>query len=162
MCSPASRHSTWSPPTVTRLVRSWPPVRSPRWKSSPRIRRPRPGCAKLATAGAFHTHYMATAAEGYAAAAETVTTAEPTATLLSNADGQAVASAADAMAKLVNQMTKPVRWDLCTETMRQQNVSAIVEFPPAGTLAGIAKRELRGVPTHAVKSPADLDGLAEL
>jgi [acyl-carrier-protein] S-malonyltransferase len=117
---------------------------------------------KLATAGAFHTHYMATAAEGYAAAAESVTTAEPTATLLSNADGQAVASASDAMAKLVNQMTKPVRWDLCTETMRQQNVSAIVEFPPAGTLAGIAKRELRGVPTHAVKSPADLDGLAEL
>lgn len=99
---------------------------------------------QLATAGAFHTHYMATAAEGYAAAAEAVTTAEPTATLLSNADGQPVASAADAMAKLVNQMTKPVRWDLCTETMRQRNVSAIVEFPPAGTLAGIAKRELRG------------------
>jgi [acyl-carrier-protein] S-malonyltransferase len=117
---------------------------------------------QLATAGAFHTQYMATAAEGYAAAVETVTTAEPSATLLSNADGQPVASAADAIAKLVNQMTKPVRWDLCTETMRQQNVSAIVEFPPAGTLAGIAKRELRGVPTHAVKSPADLDGLTEL
>ncbi len=32
---------------------------------------------QLATAGAFHTHYMATAAEGYAAAAESVTTAEP-------------------------------------------------------------------------------------
>jgi [acyl-carrier-protein] S-malonyltransferase len=117
---------------------------------------------QLATAGAFHTHYMASASDGYAAAAEAVTTAEPTAKLLSNADGQAVASAADAMTKLVNQMTKPVRWDLCTETMRQQNVSAIVEFPPAGALAGIAKRELRGVPTHAVKSPADLDGLAEL
>ena len=117
---------------------------------------------QLATAGAFHTHYMASASDGYAAAAAAVTTAEPTATLLSNADGQPVASAADAMAKLVNQMTQPVRWDLCTETMRQQNVSAIVEFPPAGALAGIAKRELRGVPTHAVKSPADLDGLAEL
>jgi len=117
---------------------------------------------RLATAGAFHTHYMAPAAEGYAAAAQTVTTSEPTATLLSNADGQPVASAAEAMTKLVNQMTKPVRWDLCTETMRQRQVSAIVEFPPAGTLVGIAKRELRGVPTHAVKSPADLDGLAEL
>jgi [acyl-carrier-protein] S-malonyltransferase len=66
------------------------------------------------------------------------------------------------MSKLVSQLTRPVRWDLCTETLRQQNVTAIVEFPPAGTLAGIAKRELRGVPTHAVKSPADLDGLAEL
>jgi [acyl-carrier-protein] S-malonyltransferase len=117
---------------------------------------------QLATAGAFHTHYMASATDGYASAAEGVTTSEPTAKLLSNADGQAVASAADAMTKLVSQLTRPVRWDLCTETMRQSNVSAIVEFPPAGTLAGIAKRELRGVPTRAVKSPADLDGLAEL
>ena len=47
------------------------------------------------------------------------TTAEPTATLLSNSDGQPVASAADAMTKLVAQLTRPVRWDLCTETMRQ-------------------------------------------
>lgn len=117
---------------------------------------------KLATAGAFHTHFMAPASAGYAAAAEGVTASEPTTTLLSNADGQPVASAADAMSKLVAQMTKPVRWDQCSDTMRRLNVTAIVEFPPAGTLAGIAKRELRGVPTHAVKSPADLDGLSEL
>jgi len=117
---------------------------------------------QLATAGAFHTHYMASATDGYATAVEKVTTAEPSTKLLSNADGQPVASAADAITKLVAQLTRPVRWDLCTETMRQDNVTAIVEFPPAVTLAGIAKRELRGVPTHAVKSPADLDGLAEV
>lgn len=116
---------------------------------------------KLATAGAFHTHFMASALPGYSAAAESVTTSEPTTVLLSNADGQPVASAADAMTKLVSQLTKPVRWDLCTATLRERNVAAIVEFPPAGALAGIAKRELRGVPTHAVKTPAGLDGLAE-
>jgi len=117
---------------------------------------------KLATAGAFHTHFMASALDGYSAAADAVTTGAPTASLLSNADGQPVTSADDAMAKLVAQLTKPVRWDLCTETMRQREVAAIVEFPPAGTLVGIAKRELRGVPTYAVKTPADLDGLSEL
>jgi [acyl-carrier-protein] S-malonyltransferase len=117
---------------------------------------------QLATAGAFHTRFMASATDAYAAAAESVAVSEPTGTLLSNADGRPVSSAADAMNKLVSQLTRPVRWDLCTETLREQNVTAIVEFPPAGTLAGIAKRELRGVPTHAVKSPADLDGLAEL
>ncbi|ORX09913.1 ACP S-malonyltransferase [Mycolicibacterium wolinskyi] len=117
---------------------------------------------QLATAGAFHTHYMASALDGYAAAAQSVTTAEPTATLLSNADGQPVSSAADAMEKLVAQLTKPVRWDLCTATLRERAVTGIVEFPPAGTLVGIAKRELKGTPTRAVKSPADLDGLDEL
>ncbi|ART69398.1 ACP S-malonyltransferase [Mycobacterium dioxanotrophicus] len=117
---------------------------------------------QLATAGAFHTHYMASALDGYAAAASSVTTTEPTATLLSNADGQPVTSAADAMEKLVAQLTKPVRWDLCTASMRQREVTGIVEFPPAGTLAGIAKRELKGTPTRAIKSPEDLDTLTEL
>ncbi|HNM86248.1 MAG: ACP S-malonyltransferase [Mycobacterium sp.] len=119
---------------------------------------------QLATAGAFHTQYMAPASDGYAAAAAKVATAEPNAgvTLLSNADGRPVASAADAMTKLVAQMTSPVRWDLCTAGMRDAGVAAIVEFPPAGALVGIAKRELKGVPTHAIKTPTDLDGLAEL
>jgi [acyl-carrier-protein] S-malonyltransferase len=120
---------------------------------------------QLATAGAFHTRYMASALNAYSAAADGVTASDsplPTVTLLSNADGQPVASGTDAMTKLVAQLTRPVRWDLCTESIRQREVTAIVEFPPAGTLVGIAKRELRGVPTHAVKTPADLDGLAEL
>lgn len=117
---------------------------------------------QLATAGAFHTHFMASALDGYAAAAAGVTPAEPTTTLLSNVDGKPVTSGADAMEKLVAQLTRPVRWDLCTQTMRDLGATAIVEFPPAGALTGIAKRELRGVATHAVKTPADLDGLAAL
>lgn len=117
---------------------------------------------QLATAGAFHTHYMASALDGYAAAAAGITATEPTATLLSNFDGRPVTSAADAMDKLVAQMTRPVRWDLCNDTLRGLNTVAIIEFPPAGALTGIAKRELRGVATHAVKTPADLDGLSGL
>lgn len=116
----------------------------------------------LGVAGAFHTKYMAPALDRYAAAAAAVATAAPTATLLSNSDGQPVASAAAAMETLVAQLVRPVRWDLCTATLREQEVTAVVEFPPAGTLTGIAKRELRGVTAHAVKSPADLDALAEL
>jgi [acyl-carrier-protein] S-malonyltransferase len=116
----------------------------------------------LGVAGAFHTEFMASALDGYAAAVQNVATAEPTAVLLSNRDGKPVSSASDAIEKLVAQLTHPVRWDLCSETLRQRNVTAIVEFPPAGALSGIAKRELRGVPTHPVKTPADLDGLAEL
>jgi [acyl-carrier-protein] S-malonyltransferase len=116
----------------------------------------------LGVAGAFHTEFMASALDGYASAVQNVATAEPTAVLLSNRDGQPASSAADAIEKLVAQLTRPVRWDLCNETLRQRNVKAIVEFPPAGALSGIAKRELRGTPTHAVKTAADLDGLAEL
>ena len=116
----------------------------------------------LGVAGAFHTEFMASALDGYAAAVQNVAIAEPTAALLSNRDGKPVSSASDAIEKLVAQLTRPVRWDLCSETLRERNVTAIVEFPPAGALSGIAKRELRGVPTRAIKTPADLDGVTEL
>jgi len=116
----------------------------------------------LGVAGAFHTKYMAPALDGYAAAAAAIATAKPTATLLSNRDGKPVTAMAEAMDALVAQLIQPVRWDLCTATLREHDVTAIVELPPAGALTGIAKRELRGVTARAVKSPAELDELANI
>jgi len=55
-----------------------------------------------------------------------------------------------------------VRWDLCTESLKKAEVSVIAELPPAGALVGIAKREMRGTPTQALKTPGDLSTLAEL
>ncbi|MEZ5209497.1 ACP S-malonyltransferase [Gordonia sp. (in: high G+C Gram-positive bacteria)] len=117
---------------------------------------------RIPVAGAFHTHFMAPAQEAVAAAAARITPSDPTLTLLSNADGRPVASGAEALARLVSQVTSPVRWDLCSATMRDAGVAAIVELAPGGTLAGIAKRELKGVPTRAVKVPADLEDLPGL
>ncbi|SDD71279.1 ACP S-malonyltransferase [Rhodococcus tukisamuensis] len=116
----------------------------------------------LPVAGAFHTAFMAPAQDAVSKAASQITPAEPTRILLSNSDGQPVASGADALTKLAAQVTRPVRWDLCTDYLRTAAVSAIAELPPAGTLVGIAKREMRGTPTLALKTPADLDGLTAL
>jgi [acyl-carrier-protein] S-malonyltransferase len=117
---------------------------------------------KLSVAGAFHTHFMAPAQDAVAAAAASITPQEPTAVLLSNLDGRPVSSGREALDRIVAQVTNPVRWDLCSATMREMGVSALVELPPAGTLVGIAKRELKGVPTRACKTPDDLDGITEL
>ncbi|MYR05120.1 acyltransferase domain-containing protein [Gordonia sp. SID5947] len=117
---------------------------------------------KLAVAGAFHTRFMAPAQEAVAAAAAKITPADPNRTLLSNFDGQPVTNGADALTRLVGQVTKPVRWDLCSAYMREQGTTAVVELPPAGTLVGIAKRELKGTPTLALKSPDNLDNITEL
>ena len=56
----------------------------------------------------------------------------------------------------MHQVSNPVRWDLCMETMADLGVTAILEIP-AGTLTGLAKRALPGVETLAVKTPDDLD-----
>ncbi|MFT4199462.1 ACP S-malonyltransferase [Gordonia sp. (in: high G+C Gram-positive bacteria)] len=117
---------------------------------------------KLAVAGAFHTAFMAPAQDAVAAAAAKITPADPTFTLLSNSDGKAVTSGTEALEKLVAQVTRPVRWDLCSVTMRDAGTTAIVELPPAGTLVGIAKRELKGTPTLALKTPEGLADVKEL
>lgn len=117
----------------------------------------------LKVAGAFHTRYMAPAQEALRAHAATLATpADPARTLLSNRDGAVVTTGPDVLSRLVEQVTSPVRWDLCQAAMAERGVSAIVEFPPAGALVGLAKRELKGVRTVALKSPADLDTVAEL
>ena len=43
------------------------------------------------------------------------------------------------------------------ETMTDLGVTGLLEMPPAGTLAGIAKRALPGVETFALKTPDQLD-----
>ena len=63
----------------------------------------------LAVAGAFHTDYMAAAVDAVQEAAEQVSPADPQLQLLSNADGAAVASGVQALARLVAQISAPVR-----------------------------------------------------
>lgn len=116
----------------------------------------------LPVAGAFHTAFMAPAQDAVAAAIAKIAPGEPTRILLSNFDGKPVVSGQDAVDKLAAQVTRPVRWDLCTESVRAAGVSAVAELPPAGTLVGIAKREVKGTPNLALKTPADIPALVEL
>ncbi|MCW2594983.1 MAG: [acyl-carrier-protein] S-malonyltransferase [Pseudonocardiales bacterium] len=111
----------------------------------------------LSVAGAFHTHYMAPAEQALAEYTSTMPIADPRPILLSNADGAAVDTGADLLARLVRQVTLPVRWDLCLRSCSDLGVTAAIELAPAGVLAGIAKRELPGVELLAVKTPDDLE-----
>ncbi|MGN6606990.1 MAG: acyltransferase domain-containing protein [Jatrophihabitans sp.] len=116
----------------------------------------------LAVAGAFHTHYMASAEETLASFADQIDIADPRPILLSNADGRAVTTGGDLIARLVRQVTLPVRWDLCLATCRDLGVTAALELAPGGTLTGIAKRELPGVELLAIKTPDDLAAAGRL
>jgi [acyl-carrier-protein] S-malonyltransferase len=117
----------------------------------------------LQVAGAFHTRHMAPAVRALAAAAaDDVVIKDPSITLLSNADGAVVTSGQSWVERIVAQVAAPVRWDLCMATMSDIGVTALLELPPAGTLAGLAKRALRGVDTLALKTPDQLDAAREL
>jgi len=116
----------------------------------------------LSVAGAFHTEHMAPAVGHLAALAPGMPVADPKTRLLSNRDGAVVSSGREYVDRLVSQVSSPVRWDACMATMRELGVTALIELPPAGTLVGLARRELKGIQTLALKTPADLDKAREL
>jgi len=113
----------------------------------------------LKVAGAFHTEYMAAGADELREHAASISPADPTRPLLSNADGSVVTSGREYLDRLIDQVTKPVRWDLTMDGLAGLGVSSTVELPPAGTLTGLVKRQLKGTVTRtvALKTPADLD-----
>lgn len=125
----------------------------------------RPGKArviKLAVAGAFHTPYMASAEQALAAIASGATPGEPNKILLSNMDGSAVNHGRELLQRLVRQVTAPVRWDLCMRGLADLGVTAVIELPPAGTLAGLLKRELKGIEIVTLNTPDDLAAARDL
>lgn len=116
----------------------------------------------LKVAGAFHTHHMAPAVDTLGEAAAALSPADPALKYVSNKDGLVVTTGADVVARLVGQVANPVRWDLCMETFAELGVTGIIELCPGGTLTGLAKRALKGVPNVALKTPDDLDKAAAL
>jgi [acyl-carrier-protein] S-malonyltransferase len=113
--------------------------------------------APLKVAGAFHTEHMAPAVDHLAGMARAISTHDPRIRLISNRDGQVVHDGGDVLDRIVMQVSNPVRWDLCMQTMADLGITGLLEMPPAGTLTGIAKRGLPGVETFALKTPDQLD-----
>jgi len=116
----------------------------------------------LSVAGAFHTHYMASAVSALTNAASTIIPNAPTSPLYTNFDGSLVESGESALSSLVEQVRRPVRWDLCMESFEHHSIAGMMELAPAGALSGLVKRAVKGTPTVAINSPADLDLAAEM
>jgi [acyl-carrier-protein] S-malonyltransferase len=123
---------------------------------------PRARLRPLSVAGAFHTRHMEPAVDALREAAATVAVHSPVLALLSNRDGSVVRSGTDWLERIVTQVSAPVRWDLCMQTMASLGVTVLVELPPAGTLTGLARRALPDVTALALKGPGDLVAAREL
>jgi [acyl-carrier-protein] S-malonyltransferase len=110
----------------------------------------------LDVAGAFHTSAMRPAVDRFATALSTVTAQDPSCAVVANGDGEVPSSGRELLDRLTAQLTGPVRFDLCLDRLAGLGVTAVVELAPGGTLAGLARRALPGVPVVAMTSPDDL------
>ncbi|MDO4411797.1 ACP S-malonyltransferase [Cutibacterium sp.] len=115
----------------------------------------------LSVAGAFHTVHMEPAVDHLRKIVAAMPTTTPSVTLLSNRDGAVITDGREFAHRLVHQVAHPVRWDLCMETMAERGITGLLELAPAGTLTGIAKRNLKGVELFNLNTPDQIPAARE-
>ena len=109
---------------------------------------------RLDVAGAFHTSAMASAVEGFAALVADLTPSDASCDVIANADGAVLRGGREVLDRLVGQLTRPVRFDLCLAAASA--AARAVELTPAGVLKALMRRALPDVPVTALRTPADL------
>ena len=105
----------------------------------------------LSVSGAFHTSFMNPASESLQEIFESVKPNDPEITLFSNRDGRPVTTGEDFVASLLKQVSSPVRWDKCMESMHEQ--SKFAELAPSGVLSNLVKKTISNAEIYALKSP---------
>ena len=110
----------------------------------------------LAVSGAFHSPFMAEAADRFAAILDGVSFRNARIPVLSNSDPCATSSGDTLKQRLKQQMTTGVRWRETMAAMSADGVDTLVEIGPGNVLSGLAKRSMDGVTTAQIAGAADL------
>ena len=105
----------------------------------------------LQVGGAFHSPLMQPAQEELAAAIHATTFAAPLCPIYQNVNALAETDPEQITAKLIEQLTAPVRWTQTMQNMIQAGVTEFVEVGGTGkVLQGLVKKIDRAFPTSAL------------
>ena len=112
----------------------------------------------LATAGGFHSPFMAPAREKLAPVLDAITFNIPKIPVLSNVTGQPHASDPSAIkAAMLEQVTGTTNWAADVEAAKALGCTAFVEFGPGKVLSGLVKKIDATLTTTNVADLASLD-----
>jgi [acyl-carrier-protein] S-malonyltransferase len=111
---------------------------------------------------AAHSPLMADAAEAMRQTLATIAVADPTTTLLANADARPIRTAEAARTELVEHLTAGVDWIAAVQAMVAAGVTTFVEVGPGKVLTGLTKRIAPDVEVLAADDPASLDRITVL
>lgn len=116
------------------------------------------GRAKLlAVSGAFHSPFMAEAADGLAEYMENVDFSEPQTVIYSDVTAKPYEGDFKALVKA--QVESPVKWQTIVENMVADGVDTFIEVGVGKTLTGLVKRINGDVKAFKVETPADIEAL---
>ena len=112
----------------------------------------------LKVSGAFHSPLMAPVVDGLHEALHGVQLADPRFPVIANASAEPVRTGTDAARLLLDQVTAPVRWVECVETMATLSPGArFVEAGPGSVLSGLIRRIVPGAETLTLGTADELE-----
>jgi [acyl-carrier-protein] S-malonyltransferase len=117
------------------------------------------GCKRavpLAVSGAFHSPFMAEAAEAFAAELESAPFADAAIPVLSNTDPTPETRGEALKERLRRQMVQGVRWRETMARLIEEGIDTAVEIGPGSVLSGLIRRGCPGITTAQIAGAADL------
>ena len=114
----------------------------------------------LKVSAPFHCALMRPAADGLAAALETVPVVAPAVPVVSNVSAEPTTDPVRIKELLIRQVDGPVRWQQSVERLSALGVGSVVEIGPGRVLAGLVKRIDKSLRISGVETPADVAKLA--
>ena len=115
----------------------------------------------LPVSGAFHTPLMAPARARLREAIAAAKPRDSDVPIVSNVDAKAHSHGNEWTTLLSAQLSSPVRWKQCLQTMFESGIKDFVELGPGGVLTGMAKRTIESARTLSISTPDELDKLIE-
>lgn len=114
---------------------------------------------ELAVSAAFHSPLMGPAAKAFREALEEIDFRPPSFPVVSNVTAAPADDPVRIRELLVRQLTAPVRWIECIARMREMGVERFAELGPGRVLAGLNRRNARGVPTVSLGTPESIESM---
>jgi [acyl-carrier-protein] S-malonyltransferase len=114
----------------------------------------------LKVAGAFHSTFMAPAAEAMSATLHGIDFADPDFPVWANVSARPHVAAKMAES-LANQMVSPVRFQESLSNMAAQGIDTFVHIGPGDVTAGMARRTVEGADVHVISTRADIPGVVD-
>ncbi len=110
----------------------------------------------LAVSGAFHSPFMAKAADAFSSHLDSLIFKDAHFPVLSNTDPTPSCDAGELKQRLRRQMITGVRWRETMAKMTSAGVDTLVEIGPGNVLSGLAKRSMKGITSSQLSSVGDL------
>ena len=112
---------------------------------------------ELEVSAAFHSPLMGPAADAFRAALGNMTLHRPAFPVISNVTAEPAGEPERIRELLVRQLTAPVRWTECIGRMRALGVERFAELGPGQVLAGLNRRNAKGVQTVSLGTPESIE-----